>query len=255
MSEDMQAQILRATDCELTCLMAGYLLQSDPQTIPDLYDRATDLVGEERLPTTKNAFRYHLSTSMNPAPALRAFVDLDYRARGSTWKLAPYGAELLVPVARFRLSQSIRQGVSLSNLFANRDDPSGALECLVAAHHGAKTVQEVSSEAGVSIRQASAVAAVMFKYELAEKCKIQNGKGMRLGLDCNGKLSRYVAQLIQPLREFLAHPADYRAHLAHESIRDEELRAAITHYEQETHTRWYAHARSDLTSSSGAATA
>lgn len=238
MVNDSAEALLRATDSELKCLLAGYILDDEPRTVKDIHTDTEQLVGIGRVPGTPNALRYHLCTCMNPNASLAPFVDAQYSPRSARFKLNATG-KTLAPLARFRLTQSLRQGIPIDRLFALRGDLEGHVRCLLASHDGA-TVQELSTAADLSVKQVSDFLDALVDTGLAERTLVPNGKGRRLAMRANGKLSAYMAEVIQPMRAYLAAPEDPSCRAAMRGVAHPDLAESIAQYERATATVWRA---------------
>lgn len=236
MVNDAAEALLRATDSELKCLLAGYLLGDEPKTVGELHSDAEELVGTSRVPGTPNALRYHICTNMNPNASLAPYVEAEYSPRSARFSLNSEG-KILAPFARFRLSNSLEHGVPISRLFAMRGNLEGHVRCLLASHDGA-TVQELSTAADLTVKQVSDFLEALIETGLAERTFVPNGKGRRLAMRANGKLSAYTTEVIRPMQDYLAAPECSVASL--QGAAHSDLMTAIAQYERATATTWHA---------------
>jgi len=235
MGEDNKTALLRATDSDLECFIAGYLLSHYKQTIRQLYDKGAEIVAM-RMPQTHNAVRQYVDVRMNPAAPLARFVN----ASKGAFSINEDGEDLGI-VARYRLTHALENRIPVKGLFSERNDPVGLCRFLLHAESegGTKTVQALSKSSGLSVKQSSDFLHRLASYGLAERTTVKNGHGVRLAMDSNGPLTTYMRG-IKHILAFIDDPEDKVAwwNLHTRSVSAELLPDRIRMYEAQTGRTW-----------------
>lgn len=203
-----------------------------------MHKRGVELIGG-RMPT-RQALRHYIDVSANPTSIFQPYLEVSGTNGSTKYELNDAGYDLQI-LARYRIVHGLHNKVPIAELFGERDNPLAFCKYLIhaAAKEGVKTIQELADSSGVSPKTSRMFLHQLAKYGLAVETEVKNGKGVRLAMNSNGPLSKYV-QGIELMLTYMKNPKNMvnRFEVERQTLTPDRLPDAIRVYEVATQRNW-----------------